>query len=62
MMTSRDDDDAASQARAPSSVALPAPGEVGMELIAPDVPLAPADTTMMSWDDEIVLEWWQVRH
>ena len=59
-MTSGDDGD--STARAPSVVALPEPGDVGMELVAPDVSLAPVNTAMMSWDEEILLEWWQVRH
>ena len=58
-MTSGDDGD--STARAPSVVALPEPGDVGMELVAPDVSLAPVNTAMMSWDEEILLEWWQVR-
>ena len=42
------------------SVHLPEPGDVGMELVPPEVQLAPVNSSMSLWDEEILLEWWQV--
>ena len=53
--------DAASIREGSESVHLPEAGEVGMELVPPEVTLAPCDSFKALWEEEITLDWWQVR-
>ena len=44
-----------------SNLNLPDPGDVGMELIPPEVTLEPINSSMMTWEDEeLRFSWYQV--
>ena len=44
-----------------SNLNLPDPGDVGMELIPPEVTLEPINSSMMTWEEEeLRFSWYQV--
>ena len=61
--TERKDDTAAAERLSEiiSNVHLPDPGDVGMELVPPEVQLEPINSSMMAWEeDELRFSWFQV--